>query len=49
MFLADDHSEDGTGVVARRIAEEMGTDRLTVLGVGPLPEGWTGKLWAVQQ
>jgi len=43
VFLVDDHSTDGTVAAA-------GTDnRLTVVEAGPLPHGWTGKLWAVSE
>jgi hopene-associated glycosyltransferase HpnB len=48
VLLADDHSDDGTGDVARRTAAELGAEhRLTVVAPPPLPEGWTGKLWAL--
>jgi chlorobactene glucosyltransferase len=44
VLLVDDHSEDGTGDVARAIAS---TDpRLRVLESPPLPPGWFGKQWA---
>ena len=50
VVLVDDHSTDGTGDVARRIAADLGvTDRLTVLAAEPLPAGWTGKVWAQHQ
>ena len=50
VFLVDDSSDDGTAGVARAIAEETATaDRLTVVAAGPLPEGWTGKVWAMQR
>ncbi len=43
IFVIDDGSTDGT-------AEAAGTDvRVTVLRGSPLPEGWTGKTWAVAQ
>jgi hopene-associated glycosyltransferase HpnB len=46
--VVDDHSDDGTGEVARRIAEEHGAaDRVTVITPPPLPAGWTGKVWAL--
>jgi len=46
IFLVDDGSSDGTAAAARAAA---GPDLLTVVAGGPLPEGWTGKLWAVSQ
>ncbi len=50
VFLVDDSSEDGTARVARAVAEEEGAaDRLTVVSAGPLPEGWAGKVWAMQK
>ncbi len=48
VVVVDDHSDDGTGAVARRIAKEAGAeDRLTVITPPPLPPGWTGKVWAL--
>lgn len=48
--LVDDNSTDGTGSVAREAAAWVGTeDRVTIIQGSPLPDGWTGKLWAVQQ
>jgi hopene-associated glycosyltransferase HpnB len=50
IFLVDDHSLDNTSEVARKLAQESAaTDRLTVVAAEPLPPGWTGKLWALQQ
>ena len=50
VILVDDHSADGTGTVARHAAIAAGAaDRLTILTGAPLPAGWTGKLWAVEQ
>ena len=46
IVLVDDQSTDGTADIAR--APDT-TGRLTVLSGAPLPEGWTGKLWAVKQ
>jgi chlorobactene glucosyltransferase len=44
VLLVDDHSEDGTGDIARGVAA---TDpRLRVLESPPLPPGWFGKQWA---
>lgn len=50
VVLIDDHSEDGTAEVARRIAEECDKpERFHLLASKPLSGGWTGKLWAMQQ
>jgi hopene-associated glycosyltransferase HpnB len=47
IILVDDHSDDGTGALAQRIANEAGAaDRLTVISPPPLPPGWAGKVWA---
>jgi len=48
IVLADDRSSDGTAEVARAIAAQSAAT-LTVFTVEPLPAGWTGKLWAVEQ
>ncbi len=49
-ILVDDQSDDGTADAARTAAEETGaSDRLTILRGEPLPQGWTGKLWAMKQ
>jgi hopene-associated glycosyltransferase HpnB len=50
ILLVDDQSTDGTAQVARQIAADLGTsDQLQVLMGEPLPSGWTGKLWAMDQ
>jgi hopene-associated glycosyltransferase HpnB len=41
IILVDDASDDATAEIALRYA--------TVIRGAPLPEGWTGKLWAVSQ
>jgi hopene-associated glycosyltransferase HpnB len=46
VVLIDDHSEDATGAIGRRLAAGQ-AGRLEVIGAGPLPPGWSGKLWAV--
>ena len=49
-FLVDDHSSDSTAEIALRTVEEAGCpERLTIIQAGPLPEGWTGKLWALSE
>lgn len=50
VILVDDHSSDGTAEAAREAAAKAGAgDRLNVIAAGPLPEGWTGKLWAIAE
>jgi chlorobactene glucosyltransferase len=44
VIVVDDHSTDGTGDIARRIAAD--DSRLRVVDAPPLPEGWFGKQWA---
>ncbi|MFF2652575.1 glycosyltransferase [Streptomyces sp. NPDC058045] len=48
IFLVDDGSTDGTGGLARQLAERQGGLPLTVASPGEPPAGWTGKLWAVR-
>jgi hopene-associated glycosyltransferase HpnB len=48
--VVDDHSDDGTADVARRAAIEADADdRLTIIAAPPLPNDWTGKVWALAQ
>ena len=50
VLLVDDESTDGTADVARRAAEKAGkAGALIVIPSRPVPPGWTGKLWAMQQ
>ncbi len=50
IYLIDDQSTDGTGQIATQIAQEWGgAVRLKVLSGAPLPPGWSGKLWALEQ
>ena len=50
VILVDDNSEDATASIAACLPEQTGSQvALTILRGEPLPEGWTGKLWAVQQ
>jgi hopene-associated glycosyltransferase HpnB len=48
VLLVDDHSDDGTHEIARRLTG-AGRHRLRVIAAGPLPPGWSGKLWAVAE
>jgi hopene-associated glycosyltransferase HpnB len=45
VILVDDGSNDGTVVVARKLADP----RLTIIDGTPRPPGWSGKLWALSQ
>ncbi len=50
MILVDDQSSDGTAEVAQQTAAALGKSaQLQVIGAQPLPAGWSGKLWAMQQ
>jgi hopene-associated glycosyltransferase HpnB len=48
VFLIDDGSRDGTGKLARGLADAYGGLPLTVGSPGEPEPGWTGKLWAVR-
>jgi len=43
VFLVDDHSSD------RTIAAAGTHEGLTIVRARPLPDGWTGKLWAISE
>src|SRR5215510_3210289 len=45
LLLIDDGSEDGTAAMAREVAGS----NLSILQSAPLPEDWSGKLWALEQ
>ena len=47
VILVDDRSSDGTAEVARQAATESLS--LDIYGGAPLADGWTGKLWALEQ
>lgn len=50
IFLVDDGSSDGTAQAAQDAAIAAGRpEMLTVIAGQPLPLGWSGKLWAMQQ
>jgi hopene-associated glycosyltransferase HpnB len=50
VVLIDDGSSDGTAAVAQSVEGAIdGQRRLDVLAGAPLPAGWTGKLWALEQ
>jgi glycosyltransferase involved in cell wall biosynthesis len=50
VTLADDHSEDRTAQIARQGAQDLKAEsRIDILSAAPLPPGWTGKLWALNE
>lgn len=50
VILVDDQSNDNTGKIAKKIAENFHKNQiLTVVNGKPLPPSWTGKLWAMKQ
>ncbi|WP_416673183.1 glycosyltransferase [Egbenema bharatensis] len=50
IIVVDDHSTDGTAQAAIEAAESLQqAHRLQVMQAAPLPSGWTGKLWAMEQ
>ena len=50
IVLVDDQSEDDTAAAVRRAAvANAATERVTVLAGAAVPDGWTGKLWAMAQ
>lgn len=50
LVVVDDQSTDGTGDAAYQAAAQLGkAHQLTVIQAEPLPAGWTGKLWAMEQ
>ena len=48
IVIVDDHSSDNTFQVARNLSQETDIEVVLVRGE-TLPEGWTGKLWALEQ
>jgi len=50
VVVTDDHSDDGTAGKAYAAALDLeATKRLTIVTAPPLPEGWSGKMWAQEQ
>ena len=45
IVLIDDQSDDDTS----NIAHQAGLINLNIIAGKPLPEGWSGKLWALEQ
>jgi hopene-associated glycosyltransferase HpnB len=50
IVVVDDRSEDGTAEIARRTTGEGGApERFSIYSAAPLPAGWTGKLWSLNE
>jgi hopene-associated glycosyltransferase HpnB len=50
IIVVNDHSEDATAEIVRRISEAGDVPHLvSVLESETLPDGWTGKIWAMRQ
>jgi len=47
IYLVNDNSTDATGAIAAELAASNA--RLQVIAGQPLPDGWSGKLWALHQ
>ncbi len=48
-LLVDDRSDDDTAQVARRVIEQTNNRHWQVVKGQPLEDGWSGKLWALEQ
>lgn len=49
IILVDDQSTDGTATIAQKVGELNKNRQLNIILSQPLPPGWTGKLWAIEQ
>ncbi|MEO8726758.1 MAG: glycosyltransferase [Acidobacteriaceae bacterium] len=49
IFVVDDNSTDRTAQRAREAVPAHQEERLSVISGAPLPPGWSGKVWAMQQ
>jgi hopene-associated glycosyltransferase HpnB len=50
LVVVDDHSQDQTAILALTAAERLqAANRVTILPAAQLENGWTGKIWAMQQ
>ena len=50
IIVVDDHSEDATAQRAQQAAADLGAEsRIQLLTAPPLPQSWTGKLWALDE
>jgi hopene-associated glycosyltransferase HpnB len=50
IVLVDDNSTDNTAIIAQELAKDLNkTQQLHIISGAPLPTGWSGKLWAMEQ
>src|SRR5690348_1848606 len=50
IVVVDDHSEDETVSLAKRVSLELGAEeKIRFVAASALPDGWTGKLWALNE
>ncbi|MCU1242138.1 MAG: glycosyl transferase, family 2 [Candidatus Acidoferrum typicum] len=50
IIVVDDHSEDATAQLAQQAARELSAEsRIQICSATSLPNGWTGKLWALNE
>jgi hopene-associated glycosyltransferase HpnB len=49
VLLVDDQSSDGTAEVAAALARQTAGAGLRVVAGAPPPDGWAGKVWAMEQ
>jgi hopene-associated glycosyltransferase HpnB len=50
VVVVDDHSDDATATLVRQVVEQnRAGDCVKVTSASALPEGWTGKLWALNE
>jgi hopene-associated glycosyltransferase HpnB len=50
IVVVDDHSEDETVAIAKRVSLDLGAEKkVRLVAASVLPDGWTGKLWALNE
>jgi hopene-associated glycosyltransferase HpnB len=50
IYLVDDNSTDATATIAKETAANLNQqENLQIISAAPLPPGWSGKLWAMEQ
>jgi hopene-associated glycosyltransferase HpnB len=48
VIVVDDHSKDATAQLAQQAARDLTAEsQIEIRNAPPLPQGWTGKLWAL--